>query len=75
MAGVELLRSMFKDLRSMFGAAGVDAKGKNVQAATERRKTLSRDIDRRENLRQVSFSRKQNIFIKNNAKRNLLIHF
>ena len=59
MAGVEFLRFMLKDLRAMLGEAGTEAKAKKMQAATERRTTLSREVDRRENLRQVSMYKKK----------------
>ena len=68
MAGVELLRFMLKDLRAMLGEAGTEAKAKKMHAATERRTTLSREVDRRENLRQVSIRRKQNVSFKNVEK-------
>ena len=71
MAGVELLRFMLKDLRAMLGEAGIEAKAENVQAATERRTTLSREVDRGENLRQVSTRQKQNVSLKNVEKRNV----
>ena len=71
MAGVEFLRFMLKDLRPMLGAARIEAKAKKMQTATERRKTLSREVDRRETLRQVSLRRKQNVSLKNVEKRNV----
>ena len=61
MAGVEFLWSMFKDLCRMLRAARIDAEEQNVQAATKRRTTLSREVDRGENLRQVSIRQKQNV--------------
>ena len=65
MAGVEFLRFMLKDLRPMLGAAGIEAKAKKMQTTTERRKTLSREVHRRETLRQVSIRRrKQNVSLK-----------
>ena len=44
MAGVELLRSMLKDLRLLLGAARIEAEEENVQTATKRRTTLPRDV-------------------------------
>ena len=61
MAGVEFLWFMFKDLRPMLGAARIEAKAKKMQAAKERRTALSREFNRRENLRQVSIRILQNV--------------
>ena len=61
MAGVELLWFMLKDLRAMLGEARIEAKAENVHATSERRTTLSREVDRGKNLRQVSIRQKQNV--------------